>query len=118
MARAILHTGQAVDFPDETPDHEIHAAVRAQMGLPPPQQGPAQAFAALSQHLIEAVQALQQSAYAVADAVQRFEAASQMSAHAAEAGMQSIDDLVSEMRRPKRAVKDKDGSWRTEGAGV
>lgn len=198
MARAILPTGQAIEFPDETPDHEIHAAVRAQMGLPPPHQidGPAaieamsamqQGFAELSHHLSTAVQLLQETAQSMAGAVQntaqsmatavqQFERATQAIAHTVDAGAQrvaqsvaigtdkmmhvsgqaaghaatsanvihdaakrieaigpriegsvatvaqkvdnSIDNLVKEIRRPKKAVKAKDGSWHTENVGT
>jgi uncharacterized protein YdiU (UPF0061 family) len=51
---AVLPTGERIEFPVETPDHEIHKAVRQRMGLPPP--------AGTSEQLVtQALQVMQQS---------------------------------------------------------
>lgn len=117
MRTAVLHTGETMQFPDDTPDHMIHKAVRAKMGLPPPPPTNEE----IVNTSIAAMHALLRQMGVVADMIRQ---ASQNVAQAAEsvsgvdAGVQnllsSVESLARTIQAPKRAVRNKDGSWQTE----
>lgn len=119
MKQAVLHTGEVLHFPDETPDAHIDAAVQQKLGVPPPPDPAAEAhaqsmaavqttqqlaaqvsqsMAALMQQMGATVQALSAAAQAVTDGVQRMEAANQVLAHA--------------LTAPKVLTKDANGQFR------
>lgn len=169
MRTAILHTGERMDFDDTTPDHVMHKAVRARMGLPPPvptsEELMTNALGAVQSHSEQMNAHNEQLAFSIRAMIQAFHAAAQQMAQAAqqfsgavqhismlgegmtgavqsaaqsarEAGAHiarhaqalhstaekmrelhgPVTELTKTLKTPKRAVKQEDGSWKTEHA--
>jgi hypothetical protein len=119
MKTAVLPSGEAIHFPDETPDAHIHAAVRTKLNLPPP-EGEAAAVERQLQQLSTTLASLQQQMaqdrafmqQQLVNVAKGAENAVRLHANSERTG-QLLEHAIAVMTAPKKAVKQPDGSWTT-----